>query len=226
MRHLWRLVRWARFGRRHPDAQLRPDTTPRGPTTAAFVIRDNLRHRRDIEDAYLDAIAAARDEILIASAYFLPGLRFRRTLAAAARRGVKVTILLQGQVEYVLLHYATQSLYGLLLGAGVRIFEHKRGFLHAKVAVVDNAWATVGSSNIDPFSLLLAREANIVVRDAAFAATLRGSLLRALENDAAEMRAEDLQRRPLLVRALSWFAYALVRLMLGVTRYGGRDYRE
>ena len=137
------------------------------------MIRDNLRHRRDIERAYLAAIRTARQEILIANSYFFPGIRFRRALIAAAQRGVKVTLLLQARVEYVLLHYASRALYGQLLAAGIEIQEYHLSFLHAKVAVVDDRWATVGSSNIDPYSLLMAREANVVVRDPYFADQLR-----------------------------------------------------
>jgi cardiolipin synthase len=193
---------------------------------AAFLIRDNLRHRRDIEDAYLAAIAAARAEVLLASAYFLPGRRFRHALLDAAARGVRVTVLLQGKVEYFLLHYATQALYGQLLAGGVRVHEYDASFLHAKVGVVDEAWATVGSSNIDPFSLLLAREANVVVKDADFAAGLAASLKRAIAADAREITAADLSKSTLPRRALRWFAYGMVRLLLGITRYGGADYRE
>ena len=228
VRHLWRLVDWVRLQHRPPALPASPcalDATA-GTMHAAFVVRDNLRHRRDIEEAYLDAIAAARSEVLIASAYFLPGLRFRHVLRAAAGRGVAVTILLQGQVEYALLHYATQALYRKLLADQVRIVEYRAGFLHAKVAVIDGAWATVGSSNIDPFSLLLAREANVMVRDAGFAAELRGSLQRAIDGDAVEITRTDLARGGLFARALRWIAYGMVRLMLGVTRYGGVDYRE
>jgi cardiolipin synthase len=226
MHQLWQLVGWARFRRR--QAALPPSEPPVAPGTmaAAFVIRDNLRHRRDIEESYLRAIAAARSEVLIASAYFFPGRRFRLALMAAARRGVAVTVLLQGRVEYALLHYATQALYHRLLAGGVRIVEYHRGFLHAKVAVVDGEWSTVGSSNIDPFSLLLAREANVLVRDAGFAAELRSRLLRATREHGDEIRAADLQRRGTLARALSWLAYVAVRLLIGLTRYGGPDYRE
>ena len=228
MRHLWRLVGWAKRQHRPPRLPVSPcqSGTSIGAMTATFLIRDNLRHRRDIEDAYLDAITHARNEVFLASAYFLPGRRFRHTLLDAAARGVSVTILLQGKVDHVLLFYATQALYRQLLGGGVRIFEYHAGFLHAKVAVVDGSWATVGSSNIDPFSLLLAREANVVVRDNAFAAQLATSLQHAIENAAHEVVTADLVRRGLLARALRWLAYSLVRLLLGITRYGGNDYRE
>jgi cardiolipin synthase len=193
---------------------------------AAFIIRDNLRHRRDIEQAYLEAIATARSEIILASAYFLPGRRFRRALLDAHGRGVKITILLQGQVEYALLHYATQALYGKLLESGVRLFEYRSGFLHAKVAVVDGIWSTVGSSNIDPFSLLLAREANVAVRHAGFATRLRESLQRAMAQDAVEITRAEFKRSGWPARVLRWVAYGMVRMMLGITRYGGHDYRE
>ncbi|MDP2811859.1 MAG: cardiolipin synthase ClsB [Rhodocyclaceae bacterium] len=225
-RHLWQLVRWASLHRRHREpARIAVDAAPRDGMTAAFLVRDNLRHRRDIEENYLDVIESAQDEIVLASAYFLPGRRFRHALMEAARRGVRVTILLQGRVEYVLLHYATQALHGALLKAGVRIFEYHASFLHAKVAVVDGRWATVGSSNIDPFSLLLAREANVAVRDAGFAAGLLDSLASAMAGDAREVRAEDLKRRSLPVRAASWLAYSAVRLMIGISGYGAGDYR-
>jgi cardiolipin synthase A/B len=222
-RRVWELVTWANFKRRFRVTRTVPLLTERrGDVRAAFVIRDNLRHRRDIEDAYLHAIGDAREEVVLANAYFLPGRRFRRALLEATARGVEVVVLLQGRVEYVLLHYATQALYGTLLAANIRIFEYHRSFLHAKVAVIDNQWATVGSSNIDPFSLLLAREANVVVRDRGFAGQLRNSLQRAMDSGAEELRQEDWMRKPWLHRVTSWVAYGLVRLMIGLAGYGGK----
>nr|WP_284155141.1 cardiolipin synthase ClsB [Sulfuricystis thermophila] len=228
MLHLWRLVGWARLKRRPPKPPLDPcgQAGTVGDVAAAFVVRDNLRHRRDIEEAYLEALAGARHEVLIANAYFLPGRRFRHALIATSRRGCQVSVLLQGQVEYALLHYATQALYGQLLKDGIRIFEYGKGFLHAKVGAIDDDWATVGSSNIDPFSLLLAREANVIVKDSRFTGILRASLMRAIGEDAVEITAAELERRGWLARSLRWLAYGLVRLMLGLTRYGGEDYRE
>ena len=224
--HLWRQVCWATLRHRSPLLPSPQPTEEPGAVRAAFVIRDNFRHRRDIEDAYLDAIARAKTEIVVASAYFLPGLSLRLALIDAATRGVNVIVLLQGKVEYGLLHYATRSLYARLLRANVRIFEYHRSFLHAKVAVIDQHWATVGSSNIDPFSLLLAREANLVVRDAGFAQTLRASLQRVMDVGAREISSVEFARRSLLSRAVSRVAYSLMRLSIGVTRYGGQEYRE
>jgi cardiolipin synthase len=177
---------------------------------ATLLLRDNVRHRRAIERAYLDAIEAARREILIANAYFFPGVRMRRALVRAATRGVRVTLLLQGRVEYRLQHYATQALYDELLAAGVTVIEYASSFLHAKVAVADD-WATVGSSNIDPFSLLLAREANVVVRDDAFAAHLAGRIAAAIDHGGRPVLAHRHARRALPVRLANWAAFALLR---------------
>ena len=139
----------------------------------------------------------------------------------AARRGVRVTLLLQGLVDHPMLAYATRALYPLLLDNGIRLFEYHRSYLHAKVAVVDGRWATVGSSNIDPFSLLLAREANVVVDHAGFAEALRASLERAMEEGARELRPEDWHRLPRIRRIASWLAYQFVRFMVGVAGYRG-----
>ena len=159
VRFLWMLAAWAHFKKRMiSQPVLQPSDLPQGHQKATFAIRDNLRHRHDIERAYLDAIHHAHSEIIIANAYFLPGRQFRKALNKAARRGVRVMLLLQGKVEYRLQHYATHALYGKLLNAGIEIYEYNKSYLHAKVAVIDHHWATVGSSNIDPFSLLLARE--------------------------------------------------------------------
>jgi cardiolipin synthase len=223
-RRLWALVNWASLQRREPMIGQAPvDARVAGDMEARYVVRDNIRHRRDIEEAYMDAIASAQEEVILANAYFLPGLRFRHALLAASARGVRVTLLLQGRMEYLLFHFATRALYGYFLAGGVHIFEYHKSFLHAKVAVVDGHWATVGSSNIDPFSLLLARESNVVVRDEAFAGRLRASLQRAMDSGARELKGEDWKHRTLLRRALTWLAYGLVRAMVGLAGQGGRN---
>lgn len=150
------------------------------PVQAAFVVRDNLRQRRAIERSYVAALQSARTRIDIVCPYFYPGRLFRRTLRSAARRGVQVRLLLQGKLDYRIAGLAAQVLYDELLAQGVRIYEYTPAFLHAKVALADDDWATVGSSNIDPLSLLLNLEANIVVRDAAFTRTLAEAFDRAV----------------------------------------------
>ena len=154
---------------------------PEGAMRAAFLARDNLRQRRIIERSYVEAIRRARHSVDLAVPYFYPGRSFRRALRHAARRGVAVRLLLQGKVDYRIAALAARALYDEMRANGVRIFEYTPAFLHAKVAVVDDDWATVGSSNIDPLSLLLNLEANVVVRDRAFCASLRGRLQQAFD---------------------------------------------
>jgi cardiolipin synthase len=220
-RRMWEIVTWANFKRRFRLTPVaRSGCQPAGEQRAAFLIRDNIRHRNDILHAYIDAINAAREEILIANAYFLPGLRFGRALFAAARRGVKITILLQGKTDHPLMRYAAQTLYATGLALGMRIFEYEKSFLHAKVAVIDREWATVGSSNIDPFSLLLAKEANLIVRDPVFAGELRASLHEAMHSGSREMLREEIQQRGWHSRFLRWLSYSTVRLLVGLAGYG------
>ncbi|MDR1855326.1 MAG: cardiolipin synthase ClsB [Azoarcus sp.] len=219
---LWRLVSWVAL--RRPVRAPRKAAAvalPVGDMRAAFLVRDNLRHRNDIENAYLAAIAAAQEEIILANAYFFPGRRFRHALLDAAARGVRVTLLLQGLADHPLMQYATRALYPFFLEHGIRIFEYRWSLLHAKVAVIDGHWATVGSSNIDPFSLLTAREANVAVDDPGFAATLEASLRAAMREGAVELRREDWAKLPRLRRVACWVAYQTVRLATGVAGYKG-----
>ncbi|WP_020168347.1 MULTISPECIES: cardiolipin synthase ClsB [Methylotenera] len=197
------------------DEQLKPNTTN---MLAAFILRDNVLNRRNIESAYLTAIAQAKTEIIIANAYFVPGRRFRMALLAAAKRGVSVKLLLQGRMEYFLM-FATHAFYAVFLKNGIEIYEYRQGYMHSKVAVIDYEWATVGSSNIDPFSLLLAREANVVVKDKAFATELRADILHSIDNSAYHVLPEEWSNRHMFKRFLSWLAYGLVRGFVGLIGY-------
>ena len=184
------------------------------PVRAALLVRDNLRQRRSIERHYIDALDSAREQIDLVSPYFYPGRTFRRALLAAARRGVRVRLLMQGRADYRFAALAARAQYEELMAHGVHIFEYTPAFLHAKVARVDDGWATVGSSNIDPTSLLVNLEANIAVRDAGFVATLASELER---DFAAAREITALQRLPGWRRWLqrgfvAWAAVAYLRL--------------
>ena len=199
----------------------RPEVDPEAsilPVRVAFVVRDNLRRRRAIEHAYVDAIASARDRVDVVCPYFYPGRLFRRALRGAARRGVRVRLLLQGKADYRFAALAAQVMYDEMLRAGIQLFEYTPAFLHAKVALVDGDWATVGSSNIDPLSLLLNLEANVIVHDEPFAAVL------ALRLESAFLASQPVLRPPvgtgwsaLLRRGfVAWTAYWFLRLA-GIT---------
>ncbi|MBU0731146.1 MAG: cardiolipin synthase ClsB [Proteobacteria bacterium] len=217
---LWSLVAWSYF-RKGTILKSAPPvlTFTGGRMSAAFLVRDNIGHRRDIEAAYLQAIDRAQSEIILANAYFLPGFNFRHALINAARRGVRVVLLLQGRVEYFLQHYASRALYGTFLDAGIEIYEYQKSFLHAKVAVIDGHWATVGSSNIDPFSLLLSREANVVVDDEEFGATLTQSLKKTMATEGLRILRDKWKQQSVGLRFMSWCSYGLLRLMTGISGY-------
>ncbi|MFZ3219693.1 MAG: cardiolipin synthase ClsB [Rhodoferax sp.] len=185
--------------------------------SAALVLRDNVRNRTRIEQVYRKAIAEARQEVLIANAYFVPGGKLRRALVHAAGRGVRVRLLLQGRYENFMQYHAARPVYGQLLAAGIEIHEYAASFLHAKVAVIDGQWATVGSSNLDPLSLLLAREANVVVEDGAFVQELRTCLTTAMDTQAVRLDAQVFASRPWRQRFLDRLAFWLMRLMLFLT---------
>lgn len=199
-----------------PRERLPPRDTR--PVRAAFVVRDNVGQRHAIERRYVDAMRQASSHIDIAVPYFYPGRRFRRALRDAAQRGVQVRLLLQGKVDYRIAALAARVLYDELRSHGVRIFEYMPAFLHAKVAVIDQSWATVGSSNIDPLSLLLNLEANVIIRDAAFGAALAGRLEQAFAVSREVTRPQPIARWRLWLRRglVAWIAHTYLRLA-GVT---------
>ncbi|GAD21711.1 cardiolipin synthase ClsB [Acidovorax sp. MR-S7] len=183
--HMHRFVQAAVLPRAELRQRLRaapPVPPPAGEAGALFVTRDNRHHTTDIERHYRIALRAARERVVIANAYFFPGYRLVREMRRAARRGVEVALILQGQPDMPIVKTAAGLLYDHLQRAGVRIYEYCERPLHGKVALVDNAWATVGSSNLDPLSLSLNLEANVVIRDTRFNATLHERLARLMRD--------------------------------------------
>jgi cardiolipin synthase len=202
-RRWWRWRKWVRT---------RPEALPRtGSARAMFVVRDNVAHRDDIERHYRIAIRAARDRVVIANAYFFPGYRLVRELRKAARRGVDVRLILQGQPDMAIVKTAASTLYHHLLRAGVRIFEYGERPLHGKVALVDNEWCTVGSSNLDPLSLALNLEANVIIRDRGFNHELCENLSRLMERSCLEVDADSLGPVRGLDLVRSYIAFHVMR---------------
>jgi cardiolipin synthase len=175
------------------------------------VLSSHLRRSRaDIKGAYRDAIRGARQRIWITNAYFLPQIRLLRDLADAARRGVDVRVMVAGTTDVRAVLYASRSIYEVLLGAGVQLYEWEGRVLHAKTAVVDGRWATVGSSNLDQQSLRQNLEVNAIVRHAAFAEALERMFMADL-GSCREINAERWQHRPAWLKAASWGAYLFKR---------------
>ncbi len=209
----WR-TRWATFR----EQRQRRASDAGEPMVAGLVVRDNLRNRRTIQNAYLKALGGARQSALLANPYFAPGRKMRNGLSAAAMRGVEVTLLL-GVGQYRFQDVIARSFYPKLLKCGVRIVEYRKTQLHGKVAVVDDGWATVGSSNYDGFSLFVNQEANVVVLDAAFAQTLRAHIECGVA-DGVEVTLADFANIPLHKKLFYRFAYLIYKNMLRLITWG------
>lgn len=184
---------------------------PEAGAQVLFVARDDHNHRSAIEAMYRLGLRKARRDIILLNAYFFPGYRFLRAMRQAVERGARVRLILQGEPDKDYVKFAGSTLYDYLLKIGVEVWEYMERPAHAKVAVMDDEWATVGSSNLDPFSLSLNLEANVFVQDAAFAAELRGRLEHLLEEHCRRVTREDVQRRGPLWHLWRWVAYHLLR---------------
>ena len=186
---------------------------------AALLLRDNVRNRARIERAYRQAIGSAKEEIIIANAYFLPGRRLRKALVHAQSRGVKVKLLVQGRYDNFMQFHASRPVMAGMCAHGIEIHEYLPSLLHAKVSVIDGHWATVGSSNLDPLSLLLAREANIVFTHPELAQALRAHLVAAMQASAAPLDTVRLAQRKFKHRVLDRLAFAVMRVLLFITGF-------
>jgi cardiolipin synthase len=190
------------FRQRIKAAHHEENIGPAGSAEIQFVTRDNRRHTTDIERHYRAAIRTARHRVVIANAYFFPGYRLIKEMRRAARRGVDVRLILQGEPDMPIVKTAASMLYHHLLHAGVRIFEYRERPLHGKVAVMDDRWSTVGSSNLDPLSLSLNLESNVIVRDEEFNATLSTRLDHLMRHSCKQIEPADLTE---------WSGWRLVR---------------
>lgn len=182
-----------------------------GDAAAQLVQRDNQRHRDDIEWQYRLAIRSAQREVLIANAYFFPSWRLLRELVRASRRGVRVQLILQGEPDMPIMRWAARVLYGHLIRNGVGIHEYCERPLHGKVALVDEEFAMVGSSNLDPLSLSLNLEANLMIRSRAFTAELRARLEQLIAHRCQTVALSSLPPSGLLQRGLQWLVFHFLR---------------
>ncbi|ELY2590006.1 cardiolipin synthase ClsB [Cronobacter sakazakii] len=185
--------RVSRWWQRHYQ-QAVENTTP-GEAQALFVWRDNNDHRDDIERHYLKMLANAKKEVIIANAYFFPGYRLLHAMRNAARRGVKVKLIVQGEPDMPIVKVGARLLYNYLVKGGVEVYEYLRRPLHGKVALMDDHWATVGSSNLDPLSLSLNLEANLIIHDTHFNQTLRDNLTRLIREDCKQVDESMMPKR-------------------------------
>lgn len=159
---------------------------------------------------YVSAISFAETSIHLTNSYFFPDDQIIKALTNATRRGVDVKIILPGITDSTLAFYAQRSYYSELLKAGVKLYEHKGSLLHAKTAVIDQVWSTVGSTNMDYLSLLNNDEVNAIILNKKFAAEMEQMFAQDLE-DSQEIMWEEWQERPLLPRIQVWLVRLFVR---------------
>lgn len=200
-----------RLFRRDPDLPTDSTLPIAGDAQAMLVTRDNREHKNDIERHYRIAIRSAKRRVVIANAYFFPGYRLLRQLNRAAKRGVDVRLILQGAPDTPIVKIAASLLYHHLLSAGVKIYEYRRRPLHGKVALTDDEWSTVGSSNLDPLSLSLNLEANVVIKDRAFNQHLGEHLEQLMQDSCTQIQIGDVQATGLWVSIRSFFVFHLLR---------------
>lgn len=198
--------RWWGHRSHRPAVNQRP-----GDAQALFVYRDNHEHRDDIEQHYLEMLSNAKEDVIIANAYFFPGYRLLREMKNAAQRGVRVQLIVQGEPDMPIVKVGAELLYNYLVGGGVEVYEYIRRPLHGKVAVQDQQWATVGSSNLDPLSLSLNLEANLIIHDRQFNQTLRNSLERLLQEDCVRVEEDKLPKRTWLQLSKSIIVFHFLR---------------
>jgi cardiolipin synthase len=182
-----------------------------GDATVLFVTRDNNLHRNDIERHYRIALRASRQRVWIANAYFFPGFRLLHQMRRAARRGVDVRIVVQGEPDMAVVKFGASMLYHHLLRAGVKVYEYTERPMHSKVALTDDEWATVGSSNLDPLSLSLNLEANVIIRDREFNHTLAEHLEALMRESCREVSADKLNEPRIWVSIRNFFVFHLLR---------------
>jgi cardiolipin synthase len=175
----------------HPLRRPRRLAAPRGPVCLTV-----LSSRRSIHRTYLHAISRARRSVLIAAAYFVPDRRMVAALREAAQRGVEVSLLLNAHSDHPFLEHCARAFYEKLLSAGVRIFEWQRGVLHAKTAVVDGVWGTLGSFNLERLSLVFNHEVNAVFADPQLGRALEDSFRNDCGN-CREVSLEQFRHRPI-----------------------------
>jgi cardiolipin synthase len=155
---------------------------------------------------YVAAITFAEHSIHVTNAYFIPDDQILNAFADAARRGVDVKIILPETTDSTLALYAARYNYSELLKSGVKIYERRNALLHAKTAVIDGIWSTVGSTNMDYWSLSSDDEVNAVVLSRDFAAEMEKTFAKDLV-ESHQIKWEEWKERPLFSKMREWFAH-------------------
>ena len=182
------------------------------PVGKVWVLASQRKTRRNLRREYLSRLNRAERSIEIANSYFIPDRAVRNALFRAVLRGVRVRILIPTKSDVAIVQYALEALYDSLLQSGVEMYCHAGPMMHAKTAIIDDRFATIGSYNLDERSRAKNLEVNIAVENDAFATYVRTwfdrDLVGATPLDLYEWRA-----RPLARRGMEYLAFALRKLL-------------
>lgn len=183
-----------------------PEIKESGDKLLMVLCARSRRNVRPVFESYISAIKNARHSIYITNAYFIPDAKIYRSLVKAAERGVDVRLILPGKSDIPFVKFAGMYLYKRYMKNGIRIFEYQESILHAKTAVIDGIWSTVGSSNLDRRSFRKNLEMNVAVLDQDFGEEIESVFLKDLKKS-QEITLSDFQRRSLHLFMLEWLFY-------------------
>jgi cardiolipin synthase A/B len=201
---------WRKFTREPQPLDVRP--LSRKHKRPVWVLASQWRTRRSIHREYVVRIARARECVDIANSYFVPDRRVRAALFNAVRRGVRVRVLVPAKSDVTVVQFAVEALFDTLLRHGVEMHSLPGTMLHAKTAIIDEAFTTIGSYNLDERSWRKNLEVNLAVEDREFARHVRGWF----ESDLGAAKRIDLatwRERSLARRGVEWAAFAMRKLL-------------
>lgn len=175
---------------------------------------DWVRGKNEISATYIEMLRNARSHITILCSYFLPGKIIRRLLRNAAKRGVKIKVIIAGPSDIMLAKYAERWMYDWLLRNKIELYEYQPTILHAKVAVCDSEWITIGSYNVNDISAYASIELNLDVRNTDFAKGVEQTLETIIQNDCLAITKEiHIHTKNIFKQFIRWCSYKIIRIV-------------
>lgn len=175
---------------------------------------DWVRSKNEISVTYIEMFRHAKNHITIMCSYFLPGKIIRRLLANAARRGVKIKVITAGPSDIMMAKYAERWMYDWLLRNKIELYEYQPSVLHAKVAVCDGEWFTLGSYNINNISAYASIELNLDVKDAGLSAALEQRMEQIIQQNCIAITKEThITQKNAVKQFIRWCSYQFIRVV-------------
>lgn len=187
-----------------------------GEETSRIRMRRNdwVRRKNEISATYIEMFRNAQSHITILCSYFLPGKIIRKLLRNAAKRGVTIKVIVTDRSDIMLAKHAERWLYDWLLRNNIELFEYQPAVLHAKIAVCDSKWLTIGSYNINNLSAYASIELNLDVHNANFASGVEQTLTTIIQNECVAINKEKhIQTNNVLKQFIRWASYQILRII-------------